>query len=111
MPDDPEIHAKRKTAVYADTINRLRIGSDLSDAEMDRLGIEANEHAVWGHDAKKDRNGNYIQQGLGSPGHESANHYAAILRYCGRPAWEEAVREIQKRDPERHAKLGLPKLT
>jgi hypothetical protein len=110
MAEDPEIHAKRNTAAYADAVNKARIGADVSDAELDRLGLEANEAAVWGHDARRDSKGNRIQQGVGSPGHETGNHFAAIRRWEGKEAWEAAVREIQKRDPDRHAKLGLPKL-
>jgi hypothetical protein len=65
---------------------------------------------VWGHDAKKDSKGNWIQQGIGAPGRETANHFVAIRRYQGQAEYEKALREIQKRDPERHAKLGLPHL-
>jgi hypothetical protein len=33
---------------------------------------------VFGHDAKKDRHGNWIPQGVGSPGNENVNHWAAL---------------------------------
>ena len=36
---------------------------------------------VFGHDAKRDGKGNFIEQGLGSKGHETANHFATILRH------------------------------
>jgi hypothetical protein len=107
---DPEIHAKRNTAAYADAINKLRVGSDLSESEMDRLGLEAVEAAVWGHDFKRDRAGNPIPQGIGAPFHETSNHFAAIRRWQGEKHWEIAVREIWGRDPTRAAKLRLPKL-
>jgi hypothetical protein len=110
MAEDPELAAKRSSAAYSDAVNKARIGADVSDAELDRLGLEANEAAVWGFDAKRDRNGAYIQQGVGAPFHETGNHFAAIRRWEGQAAWEAAVREIQKRDPDRHQKLGLPKL-
>lgn len=110
MADNPEIHAKRATAAYADTINRLRIGSDISEAEMDRLGLEAVDASVYGADAKRDRDGKFIPQGIGSPGRETNNHFQSIRRYQGESEYEKAVREIQKRDPEHHARLGLPKL-
>jgi hypothetical protein len=107
MSEDHELPAKRATAVYADAVNRMRIGSDLSEAEMDRQALAAVEASVWGHDAKK-VNGKFVQQGIGSPGHETSNHFAALLRYQGKEAWEAAVREIYKRDPDRARKLGLP---
>lgn len=65
---------------------------------------------VFGFDAKKDRKGNFVQQGIGSPGHETANHFAAIRKYEGKEAWEAAVREIWKRDPKHAERLNLPKL-
>jgi hypothetical protein len=64
--------------------------------------------AVFGHDAKKDRDGNYIQQGIGAPGRENANHFAAIRRYQGEAAFAKAVKEIWGRNPGRAKKLGLP---
>jgi hypothetical protein len=110
MADDPEIHAKRNTAAYADAVNKARIAADVSDAELDRLGLEANEAAVWGHDRRRDSKGNWIQQGIGSPGHETVNHFASIRRWQGEKHWEVAVKEIWKRDPERAERLRLPNL-
>ena len=72
--------------------------------------LDAEDAAVHGHDAKKDKKGKRMQQGIGAPGHESGNHFASILRYEGRPAYEAAVYELQIRDPKRHALLGLPKI-
>jgi hypothetical protein len=107
MADDLE--AKRQTAAYSRTVAWLRHSRpDMSDAEMDAAGLAANDAAVYGHDAKKDRNGNWLEQGIGSRGHETSNHFASLLRYQGREAWESAVREIYKRDPTRAQKLGLP---
>jgi hypothetical protein len=100
---------KRETAVYNRTVAWLRhTQPDLSDEEMDEQGLAAVETAVWGHDAKKDRHGNYIQQGSGAPGNESANHFFAIRKYEGEEAYRRAVAEIWKRDPERAKKLNLP---
>jgi hypothetical protein len=101
-----------QTAVYNDTVSRLRqTQPELSDAQMHERGLAAVESSVWGHGAKKDRKGNFIQQGIGSPGHETANHFQAILRYSGRQEWEKAVAEIWKRDPARAAALNLPTAT
>ena len=72
--------------------------------------LDAEDAAVHGHDAKKDKKGKRIQQGIGSPGHESGNHFTAILRYEGKEAWEIAVKDIWKRDPKRAEALNLPKL-
>ncbi len=70
--------------------------------------LEAEALNVFGHDARRDRDGNWIEQGIGSRGNETANHYAAILNYEGREAYEKAVAEIWGRDPRRAAAIGLP---
>ena len=69
---------------------------------------------VFGFDHKKDRQGNPIEQGIGSKGHETKNHFAALkkaeqmgLEPAG--AYDRAVGEIWGRDPDRAQKLGLPK--
>jgi len=69
---------------------------------------------VFGHDAKKDAKGNYVEQGIGSKNHESANHFATILRHeqlgLEPPgAHQAALMEIWKRDPARAEKLRLPR--
>lgn len=108
MADD--IDAKRNCAAYADTINRLRATTDLPETEIERRALDAVDQAVYGHDCatRKDRNGNYTQNGVGSKGHESVNHFASIRRWHGQAAYDTAVREIFKRDPDRARKLGLP---
>jgi hypothetical protein len=110
MADATETETKRHTAQYSVTSNLLhRTRPDLSAEEIDQLSIESVDKAVFGHDAKKDRKGNYMEQGIGSPGNETHNHFAAIKKYEGKEAYEAAVRELWKRDPERAEKLGLPK--
>lgn len=105
-----ELAAKRQSAAYLAKIAMLRRGDpDMSDEDMDKLALQANDEAVYGFDAKKDRKGNYIPQGIGSPGHETANHFNSIRRYEGKEAYEAALREIWKRDPDHAQKLGLPK--
>lgn len=64
---------------------------------------------VFGHDSHKDRQGHPIEQGLGAPGCETANHFQSILKYEGAAAHQAALAEIWKRDPKHAAKLGLPK--
>lgn len=68
---------------------------------------------VFGVDAKRDRKGNYIEQGIGARGYETANHFAAILRaetlgQEPKGSYQAAIREIWKRDPKRAEKLRLP---
>jgi hypothetical protein len=110
MADDE--NALRETAIYARTVAWLRSTQPgLTDAEMDAQGLAAVPLAVFGHDAKKDRNGNFIQQGIGSAGHETANHFASIRRWEGKEAWEAAVRKLWKENPAHAAKLGLPQLS
>jgi hypothetical protein len=111
MTSDRDRAAQRETAAYSSTRNWLAHTTDLSEAELDRLSLEAVEDGVWGKDAPRNRDGSRQQQGIGSPGHESANHFQAIRRYCGEEAWKEAVREIWSRDPKRAAFLRLPKPT
>jgi hypothetical protein len=109
MADDFELEAKRNCAAYADTRNRLRhTRTDLSEEQIDAIALAAVETAVFGFDAKKNSKGEFIQQGIGSPGHETANHFASIRRWEGKEAWEAAVRKLWKENPAHAAKLGLP---
>jgi hypothetical protein len=105
MSDDD---VKRQSAVYADTTNRLRNTTELDDAAIDKIALTKVDESVYGFDAKRGRDGNYVQQGHGAPGHESANHFAAIRRYEGEESYRRAVAEIWKRDPKRAAALSLP---
>jgi hypothetical protein len=67
----------------------------------------AEDLVVFGVNAKRDRNGNYIEQGVGSPGRESLNHLAAIRKHEGDDAYQAAVDAIWKRDPEHAKRLNL----
>ena len=82
------------------------IGRPLDDATLDKIATDADDASVYGIDAKKDRNGKRNPQGIGAPGHETGNHFASILRYEGRAAYEKALREIWKRDPQRAERLA-----
>jgi hypothetical protein len=68
----------------------------------------AEDLIVFGANAKRDRNGNYIEQGIGSLGRESVNHLAGILKYEGPEAYQASVDAIWKRDPDHAKRLGLP---
>jgi hypothetical protein len=74
---------------------------------------EAVARNVFGQDAVKDRHGNYIEQGLGAKGRETANHFNALKKAEAMGvelpgAYDKAVADIWKRDPERARKIGLP---
>ena len=104
-----DIEAQRQTAAYARTIAWLRhTRPDMPDEEMDAAGLKAVDEAVYGHDAKRDRKGNFVPQGTGAPGHETTNHFASIRRWEGKEAYDKAVAEIWRRDPDRAKKLNLP---
>ncbi len=107
MADDLE--AKRATAAYSRTIAFLTTTQPgLSDEAMDAQALAAVDASVYGADAKRDSKGNFIPQGIGSKGHESANHFAAIRKYEGKEAYDKAVGEIWRRDPDHAKRLGLP---
>ena len=95
------------SACYMSMFN-YRVMGDATVEAAHEAAKAAHYAAVYGHDAKKDRDGNYIQQGVGSPGHENFNHFQAIRRYQGEAAYKAAVKEIYQRDPGRAKKLGLP---
>jgi hypothetical protein len=106
MADDLE--ARRQCAAYARHIAWLRhTQPDMTDEDMDAQALAKVDEAVFGFDAKGDRNGNFIQQGVGSPGHETSNHFASIRKYEGEESWRRAIAEIYRRDPVRAKALGL----
>lgn len=77
--------------------------------------FESESKNVFGHDAKRDRKGEFIEQGIGSVGHETANHFAALLKaeqMGSEPegTYQAALAEIWKRDPKRATQLRLPKV-
>jgi hypothetical protein len=67
---------------------------------------------VFGHDAVKDRRGNYVEQGIGSPGHETRGHFEAIKKNEQRGLEEPGTHarmlaQIWKDHPERAKAIGL----
>lgn len=68
----------------------------------------AEEKIVFGHDFQK-RKGAPVEQGIGSQGRETQNHFMGIRKYEGEDAYREAYEEFAKRDPERFKKMNLPK--
>jgi hypothetical protein len=100
---------QRQTAAYARHIAWLRhTQPELPDEEMDRQALQKVDESVYGVDAKRDRHGNFILQGIGSPGHETINHFTSLRKYEGEESYRRAVAEIWKRDPDHAKKLGLP---
>jgi hypothetical protein len=75
----------------------------LSAEEFDSLSPEeravhlaAEQKTVFGHDHVVAK-GKPVEQGIGSPGHESENHYAAIRKWEGPEAEKKARAEAAKR--------------
>lgn len=81
---------------------------DAMSHEERKAHFAAEEKIVFGNDVKH-RKGVPIEQGVGSAGHETANHFTAILKYQGDEAHQDALAEIWKRDPDRAKKLALPR--
>lgn len=54
------------------------------------------EKIVFGTDFKKVK-GHPVEQGIGSPGRETANHFAAIRKYEGEEAHKKALAEAETR--------------
>jgi hypothetical protein len=77
-----------------------------SEAELKKIADEADRANVYGI-------GNSTSVGIGAKGHESANHFAAILKaeHQGRErpgTHARLVAELWKRDPEKAKALNLP---
>jgi hypothetical protein len=78
---------------------KLQSIDDAPPAVRERLEHEASEIAlrdVFGHGFQRDRHGNPIEQGIGSPGRETEQHFAALLKFEG-PEAERAAREKANR--------------
>ena len=96
---------KRHTSLNG---NRM-IHAGASEQAAHEAGVRAQEASVWGADCKKDRNGNYIAQGIGSwPNHVTPNHFNSVRRYEGEQKYQAAVRKLWKECPDRARKIGLP---
>jgi hypothetical protein len=108
-----EEELKRQSAVYNDTRNRSRHSrTDLSDEQIDAIALQAVEAAVFGHDAKKDRNGNFVQQGIGHKGGgETINSLMALKKWEGVEAYNRECARIWRETPDHAKKLGLPQPT
>lgn len=81
---------------------------DLMDPAEQKAHLAAEEKIVFGTDFQK-RKGQPVEQGIGSQGRETHNHFVALRKHEGEDAYRDAYEEIAKRDPERLKKLNLPK--
>lgn len=63
---------------------------DLMSAQERKDHLIAEEKIVFGHDFKKIK-GKPVEMGIGSPGHETDNHFRSIAKYEGVEA-EKAAR-------------------
>jgi hypothetical protein len=79
----------------------------MTKAELEEYH-EQQRMIVFGHDYKM-RKGEPVEQGFGSPAHPTLNHFIAIRKYEGEEPYWTAVAEQWKRDPEKAAKIRLPK--
>ena len=104
--DDPQFAGQGPSASYAFERDRM-IHAGATEEAAHAAGLLAHEVSVYGADAKKDRNGHRIQQGIGSPGHETGNYFASIRRYEGEIRYQAAIRKMWKDNPERAKLLGL----
>jgi hypothetical protein len=99
---------EEELAEMQDQIDRGELPPDAIEQHF-----QAEARNVYGHDAKQRADGSYIEQGIGSKGHETANHYAALAKaeregFESPGSYKAALEEIWKRDPKRAKALNLP---
>lgn len=82
---------------------------DAMSPEDRKAHLASEEKIVFGTDFQKRKDKSPIEQGIGSPGRETHNHFSGIRKYEGEDAYREAYEEFAKRDPERFKKMSLPK--
>jgi len=66
-----DLNKPKRSAVYEQAIENGATPEEAAEIEG---------RNVFGHDAKKDGKGNWIEQGIGAPGHETPNHFAALKK-------------------------------
>jgi hypothetical protein len=66
---------------------------------------------VYGVNYKRDKRGNPIGDGIGAPGRETINHFAAIRKWEGEVAYQSAIKKMWANNPDRARKIGLPEPT
>jgi hypothetical protein len=74
--------------------------------------LEAEARNVFGHDAKKDANGNWIEQGHGAPSHPTRNSLEAYKRWGKEePHYHEHLARMEKELAEYEAKQAAKRAT
>jgi hypothetical protein len=91
--------------VVTKTIEELEVMSP----EEKRAHFAEEEKIVFGHNFQRDRTGQPIEQGIGSPGHQSLNSLVAIRKYEGEDAYRAALAKVWKDSPDHARRLNLPK--
>jgi hypothetical protein len=64
--------------------------------EERKYHFEQEAKNVFGHDAKKDRHGKYIEQGVGSKQQPTSQSMAALLQHEGVDAHQRAIDEATR---------------
>jgi hypothetical protein len=96
------------SAVYIFNRN-AKIQAGASDAEAHAAGVKALEESVYGVGAQKDRNGNFIQQGIGAWPHKvTLNSLAAIRKYEGEASYSKMLKKLWHDSPDRARQIGAP---
>lgn len=93
-----------KTPEELDAMSPDEKKAHFADEEMTVFGRNR-----LGEPAFKKVKGEPQEVGIGSAGRENGNHFAAIRKYQGDDAYQEALRDAWKRDPDRAKKINLPK--
>lgn len=105
-----------KSPVHLTAEERAEAQALIARGELpaDALERQAESEArnVFGHDARKDRNGRFQEQGIGAIGNESLNHFEALKAaerqgYEKPGAYRAAVDAMWKRNPARAKLIGL----
>lgn len=89
MADVPFNKALSPTQEEIDTAREEMHPQAFREWFKERLAVQ--DRVVFGHDHRRDKKGNPIEQGIGAPGHETENHFRAIGKYEG-PEAEKAAR-------------------
>jgi hypothetical protein len=82
---------------------KIAAGELPADAEARHFENEAKN--VFGADARKDRNGRYIEQGIGSAQNITRNSIEAFKRYCsGEVNFDRTLAQMEKQFADQQAK-------
>jgi hypothetical protein len=85
-----------KTAQEMDEMRAQIAAGELPPDAIKRYREEEDRN-VFGIDAKKRRDGSYIEQGVGSPGNQTRNSIEAYKKYCSHEArFEETVARMER---------------